>query len=319
MKAFLLYLRYHFKSLWHLREFLLDGRRFFHSAGYAASTGKQRRKRAEMTQRYHVLEKGLSLPEPRKGFGRAVARMLLDDYETYRANWHHDPFLDSVGSALDAYFDFNREVAAAQPFRERWNRIRTDSGESGGTIPFPEMRPWSEYAGFVQSRRSLRNFADKAVAKEQIQEAWHLASEAPSACNRQSWNLYYSMDPGQIRRVLGLQGGARGFAEKVPCIIVVTSPLSHYFASSERNQAYIDGGIFAMALVYALHSLGLGSCCLNLAKKNQEADTFREVCGIPKDEALILALAVGHPAEKAKAAKSSRYEEGSGPIEMKPE
>ena len=70
----------------------------------------------------------------------------------------------------------------------------------------------------------------------------------------------HAYDDERQQQVIAVQGNA-GFGDRVPLVLVITSDLQTFFAPEERNQAWIDGGMFAMSLVHALHSLGLASCC----------------------------------------------------------
>lgn len=56
--------------------------------------------------------------------------------------------------------------------------------------------------------------------------------------------------------------GNTGFDGEVQNYIVVTSDMSAFYDPFERNQVYVDGGIFTMALVEALHYYGIASCIL---------------------------------------------------------
>lgn len=57
----------------------------------------------------------------------------------------------------------------------------------------------------------------------------------------------------------------------------------------------------------AFHSLGFGSCPLNLAVPNKIEKQIKLAGGIPKNERLIMMIAVGETARQGlKAAKSPR-------------
>ena len=56
----------------------------------------------------------------------------------------------------------------------------------------------------------------------------------------------------------------------------------------ERNQGWIDGGMFAMSLIYAFHALGIGTCCLNWAVDSRTDRTLRSVVSMPDHEAVIM-------------------------------
>ena len=52
--------------------------------------------------------------------------------------------------------------------------------------------------------------------------------------------------------------------------------------------------MFAMSLIYALHSLGLGTCCLNWCVNNTEDKLLREFIPIEDKEVVIMMIAVGN-------------------------
>ena len=61
-----------------------------------------------------------------------------------------------------------------------------------------------------------------------------------------------------------------------------------------------------MSLVYALHSLGLGSCCLNWCVEKETDQKLRRITGIAESEAVIMMIGVGHLPEKLVVARSMR-------------
>ena len=79
--------------------------------------------------------------------------------------------------------------------------------------------------------------------------------------------------------------------EKIEPSLLITSRLS-YFKSVERNQVYIDGGLFAMSLIYALHGLGLGGHIYGspVGKVNSNKELFQ----IPKGYKAVVVLRIGN-------------------------
>src|SRR5690606_4137667 len=62
----------------------------------------------------------------------------------------------------------------------------------------------------------------------------------------------------------------------------------------ERNQGWVEGGMFAMTFVLALHARGLASCCLNWAKDPESDQRMHALSGIPRSERIIMLLAIDH-------------------------
>ncbi|NES66883.1 MAG: nitroreductase, partial [Okeania sp. SIO2D1] len=102
------------------------------------------------------------------------------------------------------------------------------------------------------------------------------------------------------------QNGNRGFGEQASKVLIVTSNLEHFASIGERYQGWIDGGMFSMSLVYGLHSLGLGICCLNWSFKKKQDRQLKIIAGIPDSDLVIMMIAVGHLPEEFKVAQSPR-------------
>jgi nitroreductase len=74
----------------------------------------------------------------------------------------------------------------------------------------------------------------------------------------------------------------------------------------ERNQLWIDGGLFSMALLYALQSLGLASCCLNLCIPWTVEKKLAKIYRLPASERPIMMIAVGYLPDSVLVAHSQR-------------
>ncbi len=159
---------------------------------------------------------------------------------------------------------------------------------------------------FFESRYSIRNFSEEPIDPRQIVAATKLAQKTPSVCKRQSARVYAFTENPLHREVLACKHGNSGFGHQAAAVLVVTSALPSFFSPDERNQCWIDGGLFCMSLIYALHSMGLGTCCLNWCVNLQDDRNLREVADLPESESIIMQIAVGHLPETLKVAKSIR-------------
>ena len=75
---------------------------------------------------------------------------------------------------------------------------------------------------------------------------------------------------------------------------------------SERNQPWIDGGLFSMLLSLGLLSKGVGSCMLNWCVNPDKDTKIREILPIKKSEIIIMYMAVGHSQNSYVVANSPR-------------
>jgi nitroreductase len=88
--------------------------------------------------------------------------------------------------------------------------------------------------------------------------------------------------------------------------IVLTSELSHW-GTNDRHGCYIDTGIYAMNLLYALHYYRIGVCTLNCYFTPKQDKEMRKYLSLPESEIIILMLALGNVPESCYLAKSFRY------------
>lgn len=266
-----------------------------------------------MLAKAHSIEKGLSMPIVRSFFGQEALTELCVRMDQYEAAG-----LDRDGTA---YLKGQHAIAAylahheGQPLPDSLDFIRLRaaamaSPEHGGVREVRSDRIRREAAGdfasLVHSRHSIRDFAASPVSSEVIDRAVALAQRSPSVCNRQSGRVYAVTDPTILGHALTIQGGNRGFGEGIGTLLVVTADLSIFRDSKERNQGFVDGGLFAMTLIYALHFLGLGCCALNWSAGRKKDRKLRALLSIPDNELVIVLLGVGHLKEEFRVASSPR-------------
>ena len=154
----------------------------------------------------------------------------------------------------------------------------------------------------LYSRHSFRYFAG-IPDKQLIEKALILAQRTPSACNRQAWKTHVYYGENSIN-IIKWQGGAKGFEDEIQCCIIVTSSLKAFF-DYEVHQAYVDGGLYAMNLINALHYTGLATIPLSLAFGHKKLEQLKEF-GIPSHELPILIVGVGVMPQNPKLAISER-------------
>jgi nitroreductase len=259
---------------------------------------------------YHKLEKALAMRSALPTAATTVTS-LLELLERWMLATDDDTAVVYRGAreALAAYrVRFAQELDADPPLSARLDRhvarCSPPVQPAGGTRMMTSADVADAAAGgfaqLVEFRHSVRAFAADPVPTELLARAVELAQRTPSVCNRQSWRVHAYADPEQRQRVLRSQNG------------------NTYVTSGERHQAYVDGGMFAMSLVYALQSLGLVSCCLNLCKYSWQLRRLRRAAEIPNHEVPVMMVAVGHPPNEFRVAESARLPVEHALVEHRP-
>ena len=268
---------------------------------------------------YHSLEKGMCMPKPRPGFGQEKAENLLREIETCLAAGSSDAQIGSALKVLMAYCDWQEERGHSLPaiqarVESLWRRVNQDKRFSevsqGGRKEVNQQdllfATQIDFERFVKSRHSIRNFTDREIEREAIERAVRIAQKSPSVCNRPSVRLHVYNNDERGKKILSIQQGNSGFGHLANKIFIVTSDLASFLSVGERNQSWIDGGLFAMTFIYALHSQGIGTCCLNWSKTMDEDMSLREVVGISGGENIIMLIVAGYPPESIHVPQSYR-------------
>ena len=298
-------------------NYFYDLKRFLRWSSANNKINTQTQLRALITMDYHRIEKGLALKEPRVGFGKDVIQRLLSDLPNYIEKYGFDETAQITLNTLFAYYEFNLKHGLKDDLLHQTLvalRDQTPSNDDfvkvGGVIKISKQsileQAQQDLQNFFQSRYSIRHFASDEVDIKLIEQAVRMAQKTPSVCNRQSSKVYVFSKDEDKRKVLSYQNGNRGFGEQVSKVLVVVSDLENFTKIGERNQCWIDGGMYAMSLVYALHSLGLGTCCLNWSVENHVDKALKKATGIKDSESVIMMIAVGHLPEELKVAQSPR-------------
>ncbi|PTR23464.1 nitroreductase [Rhodococcus sp. OK519] len=301
-----------------LTSYHYDAQRFRRNSG-VVSRSRAEVLEANIVMDYHRVEKGLTLPEPRAWFGQETVERLVANCRQYAASPDHDP--RTVTAAVGALLQYEEAFDDVGPTPQWWAglgdivsefkaRIDPDRHVLGGTEPaFDRVArhidsQGHQFEAIARSRSSVRNFGPETVDNATIHACVGTAQTSPSVCNRQAARVRSYPRGEAATAVLALQNGNRGFGNTASHVLLVTADLTAFLTPGERNQAYIDGGMFAMTLVYALHDSGVDSCCLNWSTVRSQDRKLRKLLNLPEEEVVMMMIAIGFASERSSVTKS---------------
>ncbi len=266
---------------------------------------------------YHVIEKGLTMPESRPGFGQnriiSLCKSCLMYIEKYGVD--DEQVKHAIGVLLE-YEDHHAKVnykLEDEVLNSIWHLkklkidslIKTSQIEKTKKTYFKDIK--SSFDKFSNSRASIRNYSKENLPFERIQYALELVRNTPSACNRQTWRTYVYTDKIKIGKILKAQGGNRGFGHLTNKLIIITGELGVFCNTNERNQVFIDCGMYSMNLLYALHYNEIAACVMNCSFDYQKEQEIKELAEIKESEVLITMVACGEAPDIFKITVSHRY------------
>lgn len=279
---------------------------------------QKERLEGEIIRNVHSIEKGLSLKEPRSGFGVKKVKYifsLLEDYK--KCNKYDETLLYFIKDALKSYMDFHNNIGYSDSnivwIGEQYDKfLKTlaDADEKYAGIEFLSKKDMdfdlSQVENLFNTRHSIREFSGEPVDDDTIRKAVKLAQRAPSACNRQAVRVYSVSGKTLVNEIGASLEGMGGFVNDVDKFLMVTGKKSAY-NNSEKNQYIVSAAIFSAYLSLTLHAYGIGNCVIQRPLSLGSGwEVIRKKYNIPADEQLVNLIAMGSYKDEMKVPMSKR-------------
>ena len=180
-----------------------------------------------------------------------------------------------------------------------------------------------EFLSFIRTRRSVREFSNREVPLEVINNIVSAAASAPSGANKEPWFFSIVRDPDVKNKIrLGAEKEEKlfytqkapeywlkdlnkfgtdwhkDFLEEAPFLIVVFKQIYDLKNNTKYKNYYVNEsvGIACGFLLTAIHNAGL----VALTHTPSPMGFLEKVCKRPKNERAYLLIPVGYPAGNAK-------------------
>ena len=150
----------------------------------------------------------------------------------------------------------------------------------------------------IFARRSIRQYTDEPVDRQDVQTILEAGRWAPSGLNNQPWRFAVVRDR-EVKDKVATHTRYREIIRNAPVIIVVFIDNT---ASYDRTKDCQGIGACLQNMWLATHALGLGGVWLGEILKNKER--VGEILEAPETYELMAVLAIGHP--KHRQQKSDR-------------
>lgn len=197
--------------------------------------------------------------------------------------------------------------------------------------PIKEMqRRAAEYYAQIKCRRTVRDFSDRPVPRDIIENALLAAGTAPNGANLQPWHFVVISDPAVKKQIrieaekeeeifykerapqewlealapLGTDA-RKPFLETAPYLIVIFAQNYGLTPSGKRVKNYYvteSVGIATGLLITAIHHAGL----VSLTHTPSPMGFLNQILNRPSNERPFLLLVVGYPTEDAQVPDISK-------------
>lgn len=187
-----------------------------------------------------------------------------------------------------------------------------------------------DFLSLMARRRTVRDYSDRPVPREIIEDAVRTAALAPSGANQQPWTFACISDWGVKARIRAAaeeeekafyEGRAgddwlealshlgtnweKPFLETAPWLIAIFGQRYGIGADGERTKHYYvpeSVGIASGFLIAALHNAGLAT----LTHTPSPMGFLNEICERPDHEKAYILLVAGYPADDCKVPRITK-------------
>lgn len=280
-----------------------DVARFSRTASFSVFDDGYEQLVARIMYNVHSLEKGLSRNRDiRLGFGRERLSNLNDALVVYRTKGYDQSAFAYVEglSVIQRYKELHSKAQFEVDFLEEIidPEFLNPTGSFGAAGTKAVRRAdklrnsEKDFYELAQGRSSVREFSGEPIDLTKVENALRNAEKTPSVCNRQGWKVYWVEDKELARKVLKHQRGF-GYPQMPEVLLAITVSNNTFLSPVERNEAFVDGGLFAMSVMYGLEHEGLAAVPLNAMMYYKDQLGVRELLDIDDSEMIIMFIAVG--------------------------
>lgn len=153
------------------------------------------------------------------------------------------------------------------------------------------------FLDLIECRRSIRKFKDKPIEKEKIDTLIEAALRSPSGKSINPLQFIVIQDKILLEKLAKAKPHGSGFLKGAALGIVVCGDAS-------KSDVWVEDASIASIFIHlAAHDLGLGSCWIQIRKREhtafKSADTYvKELLNIESDTIMVESIiGIGYPDE----------------------
>jgi nitroreductase len=153
-----------------------------------------------------------------------------------------------------------------------------------------EEKKASSAIDVIMSRRSIRSYKPEQIKDEELNAILECGINAPSALNRQSWEIRVIQNPEILKKI-------NGSFHNAPTLIVIASEVDNFFSP-------VDCGLLGQNILLAAESMDIGTCVLGnfteFLNSSEGAEVFR-LLELSEGYRPLYSIAVGYKNERPDA------------------
>ena len=180
----------------------------------------------------------------------------------------------------------------------------------------------ADYSELIKKRRAIREFEEREVPLEVIEDIIEESTLAPSSGNGQPWNFIVIRDPKWIMKLsdeskknllANLEKNPNSPAKRYEMAlrdpkfnVYYNAPFLIYITGLEKIRTlFVDCALCASYFMFSAASRGLGTCWIGLGQHINDPE-LRKAIGLPQDHVIVAPIVVGYPKSIPKAKERAK-------------
>ncbi len=163
------------------------------------------------------------------------------------------------------------------------------------------------FLDLIRQRRSVRKYTSQPIDKETRDKLIEAALRAPSSRSFNPWRFVVIDDPALLEKLSRSKPHGASFLKNAPLGIVVCAD------TAASDVCVEDASIASIFIHLAAASLGLGSCWIQIRKRDHDRDLsadayIKDLLDIPDNLMIESVIAIGYPDEDKKGHAKDKLE-----------
>ena len=179
-------------------------------------------------------------------------------------------------------------------------------GNQDGNVTVNDSSAENTVIETIISRRSVRAYEDRAVARDTMELIAECGINAPNGMNKQEWEIRIVDNPDFINGVTELYVKENPSAAKDPGFknMFRNAPTVVFIGAPDNTYSGVNCGLLGENMILAAWSMGIGSCCLGGPVRfinSEEGAEYLKQLRFSEGYSLIYAIRFGYPDESPEA------------------
>ena len=235
----------------------------------------------KLRQYAHVMDKGIHRNDFSQGHGTAAYQLATEALSHLRSS-----------AALS-----DPSVAWATRKIRQYEELQSGKGTRDTSVYVRTVCRYEALVDAIKTRRCIREFLDRPVEDQVIDQITDVVDWSPTSCSRQPARVYATNNPALVRTCVALHHGAACFSEiYAPLFMTFCADTRVYDMPGEMATPYIDVALGVQNCLLVAHTLGLSLTLLSWAfHSDAQEQALRKLFGIPGYLEIIVSTVGGYP------------------------